>query len=426
MAAPVRNGQRSTKQENRAIVFELLREHGRTDRTELAARSGLSKATVSEIVGALLQQAFIREVGKLQPGRGRSRVLLEFDPLARLVMGAQLGDDHCTVVLADLYAEPRDRATRAIAGTTPEAFTAALGDCVAELRTRATAPILGLGVGVPGSTDPAGRRVTISVPLGWKDVPIADLLEERLRLPVLAANRAKVAAVGEVWRGAHEGVTDLVYVFVGNGIVAGIVADGALFFGSAGGAGELGHVTVLPDGPACGCGNRGCLHMLASQSAIVRLARTKACQAEEASILADLAGGQLGQVTLDLVLQAAERGDASAREALAEAGTYLGLAIANLVNLINPQRVIVGGPVAGAGDLLLEPLRGEVRRRALWDALAGLSIVPSALGDDAGTSGAAALFLHSHEASAIGGRRRNRRATRPVPERARPLATGAG
>lgn len=374
-----------------------MRESRLTSRTELAARSGLSKATVSEVVGALLEREYVREVGKLQPGRGRSRVLLEFDPLVRLVLGAHLGDDRCTVALADLNARPVDQAVRPIAGTTPDAFLAALCACVEELHARARAPILGLGVGVPGSTDPDGRRVTVSVPLGWRDVPIADLLEVRLGLPVLAANRAKVAALGEVWQGAHDEIADLVYVFIGNGIVAGIVADGELFFGSAGGAGELGHVTILPDGPACGCGNQGCLHSLASEPAIVRLARAKARQAEPPSLLADLAGGQLGQVTLDLVLAAAEQGDAGARETLAEAGVYLGLAIANLVNPINPRRVVIGGPVARAGDLLLEPLRREVRRRALWDALDGLTIVRSTLGDDAGTIGAAALFPQRHE-----------------------------
>ena len=106
--------------------------------------------------------------------------------------------------------------------------------------------------------------MTLSVPYGWRDVPIADLLEARLGIPVLAANRAKAAALGEIWQGEHAGIADLIYVFVGGGIVAGIVVNGALYFGSAGGAGELGHVTVLPDGPVCGCGNRGCLHTLAS------------------------------------------------------------------------------------------------------------------------------------------------------------------
>lgn len=144
-------------------------------------------------------------------------------------------------------------------------------ECIDELRSAADAPILGLGVGVPGYVDQAGRIVTVAVPFGSRGVPIADLLEERLGLQVIAANRAKVAVLGEVWQGDHSGIEDLVYLFVGEGIVAGLMVGGRVVFGATGGAGELGHVTVLPDGPVCGCGSRGCLHTLASESAILRM-----------------------------------------------------------------------------------------------------------------------------------------------------------
>lgn len=176
-----------------------------------------------------------------------------------------------------------------------------------------------------------------------------------------------------------------------------MVINGALSFGSSGGAGELGHVTVLPDGPICGCGNQGCLHIVAAESAIIRLARAKARQVEGTSPLSRLTGGLLGQVTLGLVREAAELGDAAALETLTEAATYLGLALANVVNLVNPRMVVIGGPIAQIGEPFLAPLRREVRRRALWDALAGLEIVPSALGDAAGAIGAAALFLERLE-----------------------------
>ncbi len=395
LRAALRPGAR--KQANRDLILELLREHRQTTRTELARLSGLSKATVTEIVDLLLGEGFVREVGKHQAGRGRSQVVLEFDPEARLVLGAQFDDGSCAVVLADLCAQPRLRAVRPVAGSDPEHFVAALCRCVEELRPQSNAPILGLGVGAPGSVEPTGRRVTISVPYGWRDVPLADLLEARLGLPVVAANRAKVAALGEVWQGAHETIDDLVYVYAGSGIVAGMVVNGALAFGSSGGAGELGHVTVLPDGPVCGCGNRGCLHTVASASAIVRLARAKARRVEGTSALSRLTDGLLGQVTLELVREAAALGDAAALETLAEAATYLGLALANVVNLVNPRMVVLGGPIAQIGEPFLAPLRREVRRRALWDALAGLEIVPSALGDDAGVIGAAALFLERLE-----------------------------
>jgi glucokinase-like ROK family protein len=382
------------RQVNRGIVFRLIRERGQTTRTELVHDSGLSKATVSEIVAGLLEQGFVREVGKHSNGRGRSQVVLEFDALARLVVGAQLDDQACALVLADLSARPRHKVVVPAPGGAPADFVAALDQGVAALRPLAEAPILGLGLGAPGSVDPGGRRVTVSVPLGWRDVPIAELVEARVGLPVLAANRAKVAALGELWHGAGKGIEHLVYVFIGAGIVAGIVIDGALYFGSAGGAGELGHVTVLPDGPMCGCGNQGCLHTLAAESAIIRRARAKARRVD-GTLLSQMTDGLLGQITLGVLRDAAERGDAAALETLAEAGAYLGLAIANVVNLVNPQLVVLGGPIAALGDPIVEPIRREVRRRALWDSLVELAIVPSSLGDEAGAIGAAALFLES-------------------------------
>jgi glucokinase-like ROK family protein len=384
---------RQPSRDSRGTIVRLLRESRQTTRTELAARSGLSKATVSEIAAALLDEGLIREVGKFQAGRGRSRVLLEFEPLARLVLGAQLDDTSCTVVLADLRAEPRRRVVRPVVGTSPAHFIDALCAGVEELRPEAETPILGLGVGVPASVDPAGRRVTVSVPYGWKDVPFAEQVEARVGLPVLIANRAKVAALGELWQGANPGVDDFVYVFVGSGIVAGIVANGSLYFGTAGGAGELGHVTVVPDGPACGCGNNGCLHTLASESAIIRAVRSRARQLDRRTLLTELTGGTLGEITLELLLDAAEKGDEVVLETLQEAGTYLGLAIANVVNLLNPRIVVIGGPVARFGEPLLTAIRREVRRRALWDSLANVDIVLSTLVDEEGAVGAAALFL---------------------------------
>lgn len=382
------------RQANSDAVLDLLRDRRRTTRTELARLTGLSKATVSEIVNGFLQDGFAHEVGKHQAGRGRSRVVLEFNPDARLVLGAQLDDDACTVVLANLYGQPQATVVAPVRGGAPTDFIAATCAAVEALRPQAAAPIVGLGVGAPGSIDPRGRRVTAWVPEGWQDVPLAELLEARLDLPVLAANRAKVAALGEIWHGVGKGIANLVYVFVGNGIVAGIVIDGQLYFGSGGVAGELGHVTVEPNGQLCGCGNYGCLHTVASEPAILRLVRAKARHTDDL-LATRLTRGTLGPVTLDLVLDAARQGDGVVLETLAEAGTYLGRAIANLVNLLNPQMVVIGGPLARLGDPFLGPIRREVRRRALWDSLAGLTLVPSALGDEAGAIGAAALLLES-------------------------------
>lgn len=386
----------ATGQASLAVLYELLRESPHTTRTELVHRSGLSKATVSETIGLLLDHGFVGETGKRQPGRGRSQVVLEFQPGARLVFGAHFTDHGCQVVLADLRAAPLAFAERPFAGGSPESFVDAIVACVEELRPRATAPVLGLGVGVPGLVDPTGRIVAVSVPYGWEQVPIAAMLEERLGLPAVVANRAKAAALGEAWQGDHDAVAPthhLAYVYVGAGIVAGFVIDGEPYFGNAGTAGEIGHVTVVPDGPLCGCGNHGCLHMLASESAIIRAVRAGARRHADPAAIEGSPLASLATLTIPALVEAANDGNPVVREAVLAAGTWLGIAIANLINLMNPSVVVIGGPVMGFGELLLDRVRDEVRQRALWDALRGVAIVASTLGDTAGTVGAAALYL---------------------------------
>lgn len=394
----------ATGQASLAVLYELLRDNPQTTRTELVHRSGLSKATVSESVGMLMAHGFLTEVGKRQPGRGRSQVVLEFQPRARLVLGAQFTDYGCHAVLADLRAGPVAFAERPFAGGTPESFVDALVACITELRPQADAPVLGLGVGVPGLVDPTGRIVAVSVPYGWENVPIAEMLEGRLGLETVVANRAKAAALGEDWSGDRDTVAPahhLAYIHVGAGIVAGFVIDGEPYFGSTGTAGELGHVTVLPDGPQCGCGNRGCLHTLASESAIIRAVRAGARRHADPAAIAGSPLASLATLTIPALIEAANDGNAIVQAAVLEAGTWLGVAIANLINLMNPSVVVLGGPVMGFGELLLDRIRDEVRQRALWDALHGVPIVASTLNDDAGTIGAAALFLKTLDVATL-------------------------
>lgn len=379
-------------------LFELLRAHPETTRTELVQMTGLSKATVSEAISYMMDRGMIEEIGKRQPGRGRSQVVLAFQPQVRSVLGAQFTEHGCHVVLADLRAGPVAWAERPNSATDPEGFVQALVECVEELRPQATVPILGLGVGVPGLVDPAGREVVVSVPYGWEHIPIAEMLESRLNMPVIVTNRAKAAALGEYWQGQHTGTasTDhLLYAHVGSGIVAGIVNDGLLYTGHGGSVGELGHMTVLPDGPACACGNQGCLHTLASESAILREARARIRRQPGGRANTTLPGDALGSLTIERLITAARAGDETVLAVVREAGTWVGLALANVINLINPSLVVIGGSIAGFGEAFLTAVKEEVRNRALWDAMHDIEIVLSSLGDNAGTIGGAALFLHT-------------------------------
>jgi glucokinase-like ROK family protein len=377
-----------------STLYAYIHAKRQTSRVQLARALELSKASVSGGITTLLDLGLVREVGKQSSnGRGPRQMLLEVEPRARLVLGAQIGDERCTVVATDVYANIEDRTTVPLKGMTPADATAAITTGVETLRRRTSIPILGLGVGVPGVADATGRQVTISLGHHWSNVPLANELETALGLPVQLANRAKVAALGEHWSRADAGPESLVYVHMGTGIVAGIVLDGVLLFGRDGLAGELGHTTIVPNGPPCDCGNRGCLQTLASTSAILREVRTRAQTPATLALVQRINRSSVPE-GLELVSQAAREGDQLAAQVLHEAATYLGVAIANLVNLYNPQAVVLGGPIILSADGIIPTITREIHRRAIRDALTALPIVASALpGEEAGAIGAAALFL---------------------------------
>lgn len=249
-------------------------------------------------------------------------------------------------------------------------------------------PIVGLGIGIPGPVDPWTGVVSQTPNLvGWYDVPVKAILEAELGLSVQVGNDANLAAIGEHTFGAGQGFEDLIYLTVSTGVGGGIITGGRILLGSAGLAAEPGHMTVVPEGPRCGCGNRGCLETLASGTAIGRLAQERLA-AGEASILAALPPAAIDAVA---VVAAAERGDPLAADVMNVAMGYLGIGIANLIHLFNPRAIVIGGGVSRSGDLLFEPVRRIVHDRCMPDYLTGLVITVARLGDDAGLLGSAAL-----------------------------------
>ena len=371
-------------------IWNLLRLRPVTTRTELVEQSGLSKATVSEAVGQMLLKGILAETGKREPGRGRRQVVLELQASERLVIGAQITETGCHAVLTDLIANPIAWADRSVNGNEPGNYIEALASCVEELKQQSPARVLGIGVGAPGLISADGRSVVLSVSFGWENLPICDLLEEMLDLPVVTANRAKTAALGEYWQGSSKrderSRKYLAHVHIGSGIVAGFVYEGALLIGHGGAAGELGHITMMPDGPKCACGNHGCLHMYASESAILRG-------------IQNCMGQQSGNIKLpkdfEDVRRLLDEGDQVATDVVHEAGRWVGIAIASMINVVNPSMVSIGGSVAELGDVFMDQLRYEVNRRALREVVAGVEITRSELGENGGTIGAAALFIDS-------------------------------
>lgn len=245
-----------------------------------------------------------------------------------------------------------------------------------------------IGIGCAGPVDRRAGLILNPPNLpGWVRVPLVERIEKALGLPAVLENDANAAALGEFRYGAGKGANSLVYLTVSTGIGSGIILDGKIWHGLKDGAGEVGHMTLLPDGPICGCGNRGCLEAFASGPSIARRAR-EALATERPSRLREV-----GDFTAADVVRLAQERDALAAEVWEETVRYLGLGVAAIVTILAPERVVIGGGVTQAGDFLFERLRREVRRRVKLVAVESVPILPAALGPDVGILGAAAVAL---------------------------------
>ena len=254
--------------------------------------------------------------------------------------------------------------------------------------------VAGVGVGVPGPLDRERRTVIETPNLGWREVPLHDMVARRLGLPVEVDNDGNCAAYGEWWVGAGRGAARLIGLTIGTGIGGGIVLDGEVYRGASGAAGEMGHMSVHFAGRRCACGSRGCIEAYASGPAIARRAAEGIGTAGD-TVLASLVAEDPRRLTAEAVCEAAAAGDDYASRVLKETAGILAVAVANLIHLFNPDMVVIGGGVAAAGDLLFDPLRAGVRRKAFRQAAGKCRIVPADLPDTAGVIGAAGVLKRS-------------------------------
>ncbi len=258
-------------------------------------------------------------------------------------------------------------------------------------------PLLALGIGAPGPLNAATGVVYQAPNLGWDNVPLKQKLEELLGVPVAVDNDANLAALGEHVYGAGRGESEMVYVTVSTGIGGGLILHGRIYHGTGYGAGEIGHMTIDPAGPRCNCGNYGCLEAMASGTAMARAARRLVESGGGRAIL-EAAGGDADGITALAVARAAAAGDGEARQIIINAGRALGIGVANIINLLNPALVVLGGGAMQVGPLLWEAMEGEVARRALAASRKQVRLVPAELGGQSGLLGAVALALQGVEA----------------------------
>jgi glucokinase len=254
---------------------------------------------------------------------------------------------------------------------------------------------LGVGIGAPGPLDRERGLVIVAPNLGWRDFPLRGRIADRVGLPATLDNDANCATMGEWWVGAAKGGRNVVGLTIGTGIGGGLILEGRLYHGASDVAGEIGHTTIDSTGRRCKCGNYGCLEAYASGPAIAERAR-EALAGDGESILTAMVHGRVERITAQTVYDAAREGDATAREVVRDTARFLGAGIANLLNIFNPDVVVVAGGVTQAGATLFEPLRAEVRRRAFKPAVDACRIVPGSLPGSAGVVGAVATFKQQH------------------------------
>jgi predicted NBD/HSP70 family sugar kinase len=374
----------SLRRANQERLLTLLLRKGPVHRAELARLADLSRTTVSTIVADLMARGLVVESRGAGPGSdGRAKETLVVNPAAAVALGMDFTFDHVWVHLSDLGHNEIAGAGQAVdvdLGWAERIDVAAdLLDRLIEANGLDRARIVGAGIGLPGPIEKSTGIVSTSLPgQPWSHVHAADEFARRLRLPVAIENNTRLEAVAESYSGAGRGVRDLLYVGLSSGIAAGLIMDGRVFRGAAGAAGELGHTSVDVDGPACPCGNRGCLVLHAGIPAVLAALRP-----------------HLGaKATVEDVLAAAAAGDRACEGVLADVGQMTGRMLASLCNLLNPERIVIGGELARAGEVLLEPLRTAIRRYALT-LVREVDVVPAALdlGAKAGAVGGAALVL---------------------------------
>jgi predicted NBD/HSP70 family sugar kinase len=367
-------------------VIEALRLRGSASRSELVEMTGLSRTTITSLLGELQARGLITVgSGPERSGRARGRppVVIRLAPSAGAALGVAFGHSHVHVAIADLSStvlaeRRRDIDVDASASAALDA-AAELIDAVLDETGVDHAQVIAAGMGIPGPIAvPSGRVGSSSILPGWEGLDPARALAERLRdVHVLALNDANLGALAEASLGAGRGVGDVVYVKMSTGIGAGLVLGGRLHRGISGNAGEIGHVQVRDDGVACRCGNRGCLETVAAVPAVLTALRP--AHGERL----DLAG----------VLELAERGDAATRRVIKDAGRAVGRALGDLCNVVNPGAVIIGGDLSAAGAPLLDGIRDSVDRYAQPEAAGAVNVCRSELGARAEVLGALTLVI---------------------------------
>lgn len=388
-----------------SAVFAQVFGKGPITQREISREAGLSFATITSVVSALAKKGMILRTNESVTNGGRPAAMFKCNPAYRVVLGIEARKDGLLFIVSDLEGSVLKKGALSFDRKIgKKGFLDLLlreaGNHIGILRKEGRS-LLGIGVGVAGLVNPKDGSVAILSHLSnWGNIPLKEFLRERLELEVHVHNLAAAAALGESWYGIGRSKSNFLYLSVTDGVGGGIVINGKLYTGTSGTAGEFGHITVDDHGPFCTCGNVGCLETFTSVPAIVQNARRSISQGVSSTIL-EIAGGNLDAITLSTIIEAARREDKLAYALFADVGRYLGEGIVSLVNLFNPEMIIVGGDLVPAGKLILDPVNDVLKRQALEVPRKSVEIVFSELGENASALGAAVPLVEKFVASPL-------------------------
>jgi N-acetylglucosamine repressor len=383
----------STKEHNRNLVLKTIFEHDSISRAEISRLTRLTRTTVSDIVADLLADGLVSEIGMGESIGGKSPILLSLVEDSRYLIGLDLAHNQFRGAIVNLRGKIREFVSLPVNSRNGEQALNLVYEILDRLIKASTVPLVGIGIGTPGLVNITEGMVVNAVNLDWKDLPLRRLVEDRYHLPVSILNDSQAAAMGEYTYGKnHAAESSLILINVRHGIGAGIIIQGKLFHGDGGGAGEIGHVVVVPEGgQLCRCGNRGCLETVASAQALVKQAQALASQP-----IQTLLPKTAHEINLDAIEAAFTGGDANVSRAVLETGRYLGMAISNLVGTLNIQDIVLTGDMTRFGKPWLEAIREMIKTTTLSRLAQETRIEIGHLGENSIIQGASAILANNY------------------------------
>jgi glucokinase-like ROK family protein len=392
-----RADQSLVKQLNSALILNLLLEDSPQSRANLAQQTGLNRSTISSLVGDLITQGLIREVGLEEAdSRGRPGMLLELNPGGGCIVGVEIHLGYVTAILTDFTARTLWRQHATFSLDTDQSEVIRLGEELIGAALQAGRAYslnpLGIGLAVPGLVDTARGELVYAPNLCWRHVTFRDLWGHKFGVPLYIENDGNASALGEYYFGVARGHRDFLFLGTGIGMSGGLMLNGQIYRGVGGFAGEVGHIIVESGGELCSCGRRGCWETLVGTPAVIR-GIVHALNNGAPSRIPELVGRNFDLITMEVVVDAANQGDQLALDTLSSIALHLGSGIANLINLFNPELIVLGGELTQAGKYLLPTIGKIVTAEALTDTARLVALAVSSQTTDACVRGAAALVI---------------------------------